>query len=143
MDTAVNVDIWINFGKYVKTSRMMLGLTQEELAKKVGISESELRKIEKGEARLEVQTFFEFDKIFGPNIFYFLMQSYYEGNEGRTFDGNKAAAYNKLLQDFRRSLCEYNDSCMQMEYSLSCLNNFSVHEAGNRKLSSSVCDYEF
>ena len=76
MDTAVNDDIWINFGKYVKTSRMMLGLTQEELAKKVGISESELRKIEKGEARLEVQTFFEFDKIFGPNIFYFLMQSY-------------------------------------------------------------------
>ena len=52
MDTAVNIDIWINFGKYVKTSRMMLGLTQEELAKKVGISESELRKIEKGEARL-------------------------------------------------------------------------------------------
>ena len=87
MDTAVNVDIWINFGKYVKTSRMMLGLTQEELAKKVGISESELRKIEKGEARLEVQTFFEFDKIFGPNIFYFFLQFYYEGNVGWAFDG--------------------------------------------------------
>ena len=76
MDTNANENIWLYFGDDFKDLRLIRGETQEKIAKESGISESEVRKIEKGEARLAVQTFLELEQTFGADIFYILLRAY-------------------------------------------------------------------
>ena len=71
MDTITNENIWLYFGEDFKDLRNIRGETQEKFAKESGISESEVRKIEKGEARLAVQNFLELEQTFGPDIFFY------------------------------------------------------------------------
>ena len=143
MDTNANENIWLYFGEDFKDLRNIRGETQERIAKESGISESEVRKIEKGEARLEMQTFLELEPTFGPDIFYILLQSYYRANARHNFDPQKEAVYRKLLQQFYKILSEYDDSYINASFKCEYLDFQGNKGAANSRASSRISYYDF
>ena len=143
MDAITNENIWLYFGEDFKDLRNIRGETQERIAKESGISESEVRKIEKGEARLEVQTFLELEPTFGPDIFYILLRSYYRANARQNFDSQKEAVYRKLLQEFYKILSEYDDSYINANFKYECWGFQDNKGAQNSRAAARISSYDF
>ena len=143
MDTNANENIWLYFGDDFKDLRLIRGETQEKIAKESGISESEVRKIEKGEARLAVQTFLELEQSFGADIFYILLRAYYRANASQNFDPQKEAVYRKLLQEFYKILSEYDDSYINANFKCECWGFQGYKGAANSRASARISYYDF
>jgi transcriptional regulator with XRE-family HTH domain len=56
----------------LKTARKEIGLTQEEVAQKLGYGQSAISKIERGELRVGAVELKQFAKLYKKNIEYFL-----------------------------------------------------------------------
>lgn len=56
----------------LKKARLDAGLTQAEVAKKLGHHQSYVSKIESGERRVDVVELNKFAKLYGKNVNYFL-----------------------------------------------------------------------
>lgn len=72
MDSVSKSDIDKNWGEILKNHRLKLGLTQEDLAEKIGISVKYISKIETGKSGIKTQTLIKYINILGitPNTIY-------------------------------------------------------------------------
>lgn len=62
------MDVKLNFGKQIKKFRQQKGLSQEELAEKLDISQQTLSKIECGKNFLTAETLEKIPSVLGVNI---------------------------------------------------------------------------
>ena len=72
MDSVSKSDIDKNWGEILKNHRLKLGITQEDLAEKIGISVKYISKIETGKSGIKTQTLIKYINILGitPNTIY-------------------------------------------------------------------------
>lgn len=61
-----------SFTERLKNARKEAGLTQEEVAKKLGYGQSAISKIERGELRVGVVELKQFAKLYRKDVEYFL-----------------------------------------------------------------------
>jgi DNA-binding XRE family transcriptional regulator len=57
--------VYVSFGQAVKARRLALGLTQEDLAKMVGLTRTSVTNIEIGRQRVLLSDLFSFARAFG------------------------------------------------------------------------------
>jgi transcriptional regulator with XRE-family HTH domain len=81
-------------GQKIRMLRKERGMTQSELASRIGIIQSDLCRMEKGEYRVGLDTLFRILEVFGMNIGEFF------GEESRLEDGLSQEA--ELAERFRR-----------------------------------------
>lgn len=68
----------IQVGKKLKARRIIIGISQEELGKAVGVTFQQIQKYEKGQNRMSASRLFELSKALGVNISYFYEHLYSE-----------------------------------------------------------------
>lgn len=71
------VDVYV--GRRVKTLRVLRGMSQEELGKRVGLTFQQIQKYERGANRMGASRLWEFSSILGIPVEWF-----FEGVEGRS-----------------------------------------------------------
>ena len=87
MDTENNKDdITIAIGKRIRERRKILGITQEKLAKAIGVTAQQVQKYEVGSNRVSVSTFVKISKFLGATASDLMRtainpSSYYSVNE--------------------------------------------------------------
>lgn len=84
----------VHVGQRVRQRRWMLGLTQHQLAERVGIRFQQIQKYETGENRMSASRLWSLAKALGVPIAYF-----YEGLEGAAPAGSEVAARPDVLAD--------------------------------------------
>lgn len=72
MRKSIHTDERAGFVKKLKKARMEAGLTQGEVAEKLGCSQSWVSKIELGELRVEAIWLNKLAKLYGKKVEYFL-----------------------------------------------------------------------
>lgn len=72
MKKSIHTNERADFVKRLKKARLEAGLTQGEVAKKLGCSQSWVSKIELGELRVEAIWLNRLAKLYGKNVNYFL-----------------------------------------------------------------------
>lgn len=72
MKKSIHTDERVMFVKRLKRARVEAGLTQAEVAEKLGCSQSWVSKIELGELRVEAIWLNKLAKLYGKSIDYFL-----------------------------------------------------------------------
>ena len=72
MKKSIHTDERATFVKRLKKARMEAGLTQAEVAKKLGSSQSWVSKVELGELRVEAIWLNRLAKLYGKKVSYFL-----------------------------------------------------------------------
>jgi transcriptional regulator with XRE-family HTH domain len=72
MKKSIHTDERVGFVKKLKKARLDAGLTQLEVADKLGASQSWVSKIEIGELRVEAIWLNRLAKLYGKNLSYFL-----------------------------------------------------------------------
>ena len=72
MTKALHVDEYNHFKKRLKEARIKSGLTQTQVAKKLGLPQSYVSKIESGERRVDAVELEKLAKIYGKSISFFL-----------------------------------------------------------------------
>ncbi len=70
------VDVLV--GKKLKARRVIIGVSQEELGRAVGITFQQIQKYEKGQNRMSASRLFELSKALGVNVSYFYESLYNE-----------------------------------------------------------------
>lgn len=72
MDSISKLDVDKTWGKILKDYRIKYGLTQEEMAEKVGISVKYISRIETGKGGIKTQTLIKYMNVLGitPNTLY-------------------------------------------------------------------------
>ena len=69
-------EILIAFGKYIKEAREQKGMSQQELGDKLGLSQTHISYVEKGERELPFRKTLEFCKELDLSLIYFLKNNY-------------------------------------------------------------------
>ena len=91
----------IHVGQRVRFKRKMMGLTQSDLAEKVGLTFQQIQKYEKGENRISASKLFQISQILGTSVSFFF-EDYSESNsfnnEEVTLDDKKSV---ELVQSFK------------------------------------------
>lgn len=72
MTKALHVDEYNHFKKRLKEARIHSGFTQMQVAKRLGLPQSYVSKIESGERRVDAVELEKLAKIYGKSISYFL-----------------------------------------------------------------------
>lgn len=72
MKKSIHTDERASFVKRLKKARIDAGLTQAEVAEKLGCSQSWVSKVELGELRVEAIWLNRLAKLYGKNVSYFL-----------------------------------------------------------------------
>lgn len=72
MTKALHTDGYERFKERLKEAREQSGLTQTEVAKKLGLPQSYVSKIESGEQRVDAVELERLAKIYGKSVNYFL-----------------------------------------------------------------------
>ena len=72
MTKALHVDEYNRFKKRLKEARLQVGLTQVQVAKKLGLPQSYVSKIESGERRVDAVELERLAKIYSKSVNYFL-----------------------------------------------------------------------
>ena len=72
MTKALHTDGYERFKERLKEAREQSGLTQTEVAKKLGLPQSYVSKIESGERRVDAVELERLAKIYGKSVNYFL-----------------------------------------------------------------------
>lgn len=65
----------VNIGKRIRNKRHILGLSQNDLAEKLGITFQQIQKYEKGQNKVMASRLFELSKILNVDISYFFVDS--------------------------------------------------------------------
>ena len=95
MAPGVRIHMKRNFvGQKVRRLRKERGMTQSELAARIGIIQSDLCRMEKGEYKVGLDTLFKVLEVFGMNIGEFF--------DERGASEGPAAGESELLERFRR-----------------------------------------
>src|SRR5580658_9157585 len=82
----------VHVGKQLRMQRIVMGLSQEALAKAVGITFQQVQKYERGINRMSASRLFDFGKVLGVPVSYF-----FEGFAGTT-EHNKDYKYSENPQ---------------------------------------------
>jgi len=72
MTKALHVDEYNHFKKRLKEARIQSGLTQMQVAKRLGLPQSYVSKIESGERRVDAVELEKLAKIYSKSIGFFL-----------------------------------------------------------------------
>ena len=72
MTKALHTAAYGRFQKRLQEARKQAGLTQTEVAEKLGLPQSYVSKIESGERRVDAVELERLAKIYGKNVSYFL-----------------------------------------------------------------------
>lgn len=110
MSEHTNNEVYINFGKKLKTFRIENNLTQEQLSEKLGISLKYISRIENGNNGIKTQTLINCINILGftPNTLY----SDFITNENILVDieiSNKISKLTKSKKEFINSFIDLLD----------------------------------
>jgi transcriptional regulator with XRE-family HTH domain len=73
-------DIDISIGNQIRKRRHLLGLSQTDLANKVGVTFQQIQKYEKGQNKIMASRLFKLSKILNLNISYFFENVSQESN---------------------------------------------------------------
>ena len=90
-------EFWNYFGSQVKYVRYEMKMNRSDFAKHCGISRDTLIKLEKGHARITLDTFLTITEKVGPFMFYILMQSFYRESLYEIIDFNFTRAANSIM----------------------------------------------
>lgn len=90
-------------GQKIRERRLAMGLTQADLAGRIGIQQSDLCRMEKGEYRVSLETLFKVLRIFQVTIGDFFAEEDPFSGDGseelaRLFRGLSPAAQNEVLE---------------------------------------------
>lgn len=84
----------VHVGQRVRQRRWMLGLTQQQLAVRIGIRFQQVQKYETGENRMSASRLYDIAQALRVPVIFF-----YEGLEGTVAGGDDAAAAGDVLAD--------------------------------------------
>ena len=68
----VSNSLYALIGRNIKYLRKSTGMTQEQLADKIGVDQKQVSRIEGGHARAKLPTYLQIANVFGVSIDYFL-----------------------------------------------------------------------
>lgn len=106
-------------GTRIANERKKLGLSQEELAGKVGVSQKSISKYERGTRRPSYETLTAMANLFGVTVGYLLGNSDAELREGRDEQEYSFFFFDDLLRDVFSSRC--NDLLREKRLSVNSL----------------------
>jgi transcriptional regulator with XRE-family HTH domain len=92
MEKSHPVDVFV--GSKLRVRRIILGLSQSALAKKLKITFQQIQKYEKGQNRIGSSRLYEFSKVLGVDVNYF-----FKGFDEKTENGFAEAAATLLEDD--------------------------------------------
>ena len=102
------VDLYV--GKKLKSRRISIGLSQEEIGEKVGITFQQIQKYESGANRIAVSRLYEFAQILGIPLGWFV-EGYDEGEENNNeliYNNREMLAfirlYNSVTPEIRKKV---------------------------------------
>ena len=93
-------------GARIRERRIMLGLTQDQLAERIGVTYQQAHKYEKGINRVSAGRLFEIARILGVPVSYF-----YEGFGGEGV--RQEPLRERLMLEIARNFAEINDQRLQ------------------------------
>jgi transcriptional regulator with XRE-family HTH domain len=93
-------------GEKVRRLRKERGMTQSELASRIGIIQSDLCRMEKGEYRVGLDTLFRILEVFGMNIGEFFAEGAVAAGSPPQ-ENELSERFRNLSEDSRRDVLEY------------------------------------
>ena len=102
---------YVDMGKRVRKQRQLIGLTQQELAERIGVSTSFVGHVERGTRKASLETLVALSNALGVGVDYLLAGSLQsspdEENPSTTMDPNRRMVIREILTTLQEHLSDW------------------------------------
>lgn len=102
---------YVDMGKRVRKQRQLIGLTQQELAERIGVSTSFVGQVERGTRKASLETLVALSNALGVGVDYLLAGSLQsspdEENPSTTMDPNRRMVIREILTTLQEHLSDW------------------------------------
>ena len=102
---------YVDMGKRVRKQRQLIGLTQQELAERIGVSTSFVGHVERGTRKASLETLVALSNALGVGVDYLLAGSLQsspdEENPSTTMDPNRRLVIREILTTLQEHLSDW------------------------------------
>ena len=102
---------YVDMGKRVRKQRQLIGLTQQELAERIGVSTSFVGHVERGTRKASLETLVALSNALGVGVDYLLAGSLEsspdEENPSTTMDPNRRMVIREILTTLQEHLSDW------------------------------------
>lgn len=103
---------YVDMGKRVRKQRQLIGLTQQELAERIGVSTSFVGHVERGTRKASLETLVALSNALGVGVDYLLAGSLQsspdEGNPSGAMDPNRRLVIREILSTLQEHLSDWS-----------------------------------
>lgn len=103
---------YVDMGKRVRKQRQLIGLTQQELAERIGVSTSFVGHVERGTRKASLETLVALSNALGVGVDYLLAGSLQsspdEENPSTTMDPNRRMVIREILTTLQEHLSDWS-----------------------------------
>ena len=103
---------YVDLGKRVRKQRQLIGLTQQELADRIGVSTSFVGHVERGTRKASLETLVALSNALGVGVDYLLAGSLEgnsdEENSSTPMDPNRRLVIREILTTLQEHLSDWN-----------------------------------
>lgn len=103
---------YVDMGKRVRKQRQLIGLTQQELAERIGVSTSFVGHVERGTRKASLETLVALSNALGVGVDYLLAGSLQsspdEENPSGTMDPNRRLVIREILSTLQEHLSDWS-----------------------------------
>ena len=103
---------YVDLGKRVRKQRQLIGLTQQELAERIGVSTSFVGHVERGTRKASLETLVALSNALGVGVDYLLAGSLEgspdEENPSTLMDPNRRLVIREILSTLQEHLSDWN-----------------------------------
>ena len=115
---------YVDMGKRVRKQRQLIGLTQQELAERIGVSTSFVGHVERGTRKASLETLVALSNALGVGVDYLLAGSLQsspgEENPSGAMDPNRRLVIREILSTLQEHLCDWSSDKSSRQPSISC-----------------------
>lgn len=102
---------YVDMGKRIRKQRQLIGLTQQELAERIGVSTSFVGHVERGTRKASLETLVALSNALGVGVDYLLAGSLQsspdEENPSTTMDPNRRMVIREILTTLQEHLSDW------------------------------------
>ena len=103
---------YVDMGKRVRKQRQLIGLTQQELAERIGVSTSFVGHVERGTRKASLETLVALSNALGVGVDYLLASSLQsspdEENPSGAMDPNRRLVIREILSTLQEHLSDWS-----------------------------------
>lgn len=103
---------YVDLGKRVRKQRQLIGLTQQELAERIGVSTSFVGHVERGTRKASLETLVALSNALGVSVDYLLAGSLQDGPDeedaSAAMDPNRRLVIREILSTLQEHLSDWS-----------------------------------